>query len=345
MLYIDRKYTLLVSARLEQFKEKGPDLYNFRCPFCGDSRKNKFKARGYIFKALKYDGYTYKCWNCDVSTNMYGFLEYLDPLILKDYVMESFQANGTKYRCSMPATLAEELKLDERDPIALCDIKLPSIDQLPSDHFARMYIEARLIPLKNQEDVFFAEDFKKFMDETFPWHGKLLKDDDPRVVMFYTDMAGFVSCVCGRSFQADPKLRYIKIKVSDYRKIYGLNRLTSLKEKIYMTEGEFDSMFLPNAIASGDSNLAGAAEWMRDTFGVSPVLVFDREPRSRELGKIIERAIDDGWDVALLPDIFPGKDINEAHISGMSIKEIQSIIDNNTFNGLEAKLRFSSWKK
>ena len=44
---IDVKYINLISSRLSKFKRVKPNLYNFRCPICGDSQKNKNKTRGY----------------------------------------------------------------------------------------------------------------------------------------------------------------------------------------------------------------------------------------------------------------------------------------------------------
>ena len=49
MSYVDVKYARLVGSRLDNFKEKKTNLYNFRCPYCGDSQKHKSKARGYFF--------------------------------------------------------------------------------------------------------------------------------------------------------------------------------------------------------------------------------------------------------------------------------------------------------
>ena len=48
-LYIDHKYTNLISSRLSRFARKSRELYNFRCPLCGDSQKNQYKARGYLY--------------------------------------------------------------------------------------------------------------------------------------------------------------------------------------------------------------------------------------------------------------------------------------------------------
>jgi hypothetical protein len=342
-IYLDRKYLLLISARLQQFKETAPDLYRFRCPFCGDSKRNMLKARGYIFKAQEYNGYGYKCWNCNISTNFTHFLKFLDPAQYKEYIMERFKDQKPK----------EETKTAEPEPepidsklIGHRDVSIPSIESLHEDHYARKYIENRKIPREYWSEIYYAEDYKKFLDHMWPNHGKQnLIENDPRIVVFYTNFQGEVTNVTGRSFGADAKFRYITVKVSESRKVFNLHRLKPKDHPVYLLEGQFDAMFLPNAIASGDSNLAGTAEWLLDTLGISPILVFDNEPRNREICKTIRKAIDDGWDVCLFPESFPGKDINEAILAGLTAEEIRRIIDENTVSGLEAQLRLTSWRK
>ena len=49
MDHVDSKFIGLVSSRLQKFKRVKADLYNFRCPICGDSKKNKSKTRGYLY--------------------------------------------------------------------------------------------------------------------------------------------------------------------------------------------------------------------------------------------------------------------------------------------------------
>jgi hypothetical protein len=51
MLYIDAKYAQILGSRLRNFKQKKDYLWNYSCPVCGDSSKNKLKARGYIYRA------------------------------------------------------------------------------------------------------------------------------------------------------------------------------------------------------------------------------------------------------------------------------------------------------
>ena len=84
---VDSKFVKLISSRLRNFKQKNVNLWNFSCPFCGDSQKNKTKARGYVFP--KENTLLYRCHNCGVSTNAGTSLNksirlYTQSMYLKD---------------------------------------------------------------------------------------------------------------------------------------------------------------------------------------------------------------------------------------------------------------------
>ena len=82
-VFIDRAFLLRASSKLQKFTQKKEDLYNFRCPLCGDSQKNKIKARGYVYE--KKNNYFFMCHNCSASISFYNFLEKVDPGLLKEY--------------------------------------------------------------------------------------------------------------------------------------------------------------------------------------------------------------------------------------------------------------------
>ena len=75
------------------------------------------------------------------------------------------------------------------------------------------------------------------------------------------------------------------------------------------------------------------------------VLVYDNEPRNKDIVKQIEKSIGKGYKVCLFPENVNGKDINEMILNGLTSEQIKSIIDTNTFSGLEAKLKFTNWKR
>ena len=90
---IDAKYIGLVSSRLQKFKKVKADLYNFRCPICGDSQKHKNKARGYMYP-VKAD-MNFKCHNCGASSTFSNFIKTLDPVLYKQYIFEKFKTRNT----------------------------------------------------------------------------------------------------------------------------------------------------------------------------------------------------------------------------------------------------------
>ena len=73
------------------------------------------------------------------------------------------------------------------------------------------------------------------------------------------------------------------------------------------------------------------------------VLVPDNEPRNKEIVKRIKSFIDDDFSVCLFPENIQHKDINDMVSSG--IRDIKKLIDENTYRGLEAKVRFNTWRK
>ena len=91
--YIDTKYINLVSSKLPLFKRKQQGLYNFRCPFCGDSQKSKTKARGYLYQ--KKTDLFYRCHNCGQSNTFSNFLKKLDIELHKQYVLERYKEGVT----------------------------------------------------------------------------------------------------------------------------------------------------------------------------------------------------------------------------------------------------------
>ena len=104
---------------------------------------------------------------------------------------------------------------------------------------------------------------------------------------------------------------------------------------VCVVEGPIDSMFLSNAIATADSNLESASDCLDKS---RMTLVFDNEPRNKEIVKKMEHAIDNHLNVVIWPEFIVEKDINDMVLAGFSPDEIQDIIDKNTFVNLRAKM-------
>ena len=334
-VFIDRSFLLQVSPKLQRFAKKKDDLYNFRCPLCGDSQKNKLKSRGYIFR--KKNDYFYMCHNCGVSTTFYNFLKQVDSNLLQEYQLERYK-NGETGNNNYPKPDFEEYK--QETPKFKKSLELLSIDNLPEAHYAKMYVQQRRIPETFWSQLYYAEDFAAFIQNLGIENAGLKEKDNRLVIPFYDKEKNLVA-LQGRAL-GESKLRYITLKLhDDNKKIYGLDRIDEDK-LIYVVEGPIDSMFLENAVATADSNL----ESITNVLDKSKVaLVFDNEPRNKEIVAKMEHAIDNHFNVVIWPPMIEKKDINDMVLDGFSPDEIQDIIDNNTFVNLRAKMEFVNWKK
>lgn len=330
-VYTDRLFLLRVSNRLDKFVQKKQDLYNFRCPFCGDSKKNKHLARGYVFR--KNDDYFYKCFNCAESKNFYQFLERVDPTTLKEYSLERYKNKNHKKEAS------HDFNELTKKPTFKKNLGIPSIDELPDNHLAKKYCINRKIPQEMFSSLYYAEDFKKFA-LTIDSDKKSLVEADKRLVIPFYDRDKNLLGIQGRTL-TDSKMRYITVKANDDRKFFGIDRIDE-DEMIYVVEGPIDSLFLNNAIATADSNLISAS----DVFDKTKItLIFDNEPRNHEIIKLMNKAIDDHYSIVIWPEMIDAKDINDMILDGFTKEEIQDIIKNNTFVNLRAKMEFINWKK
>ena len=277
------------------------------------------------------------CHNCGVSTTFYNFLKQVDPNLLKEYQLERYK-NGETGNNNYPKPEFQEAR--QEAPKFKKALELPTIDSLPEAHFAKIYVQQRRIPETFSSQLYYAEDFREFVTELGIEKEGLHKDDKRLVIPFYDKEKNLIA-IQGRSL-GESKLRYITLKLhDDNKKVFGLDRIDTDKI-VYVVEGPIDSMFLPNAVATADSNL----ESITDTLDKSKVvLVFDNEPRNKEIVNKMEHAIDNHFNVVIWPEMIVEKDINDMILADFSSDEIQDFIDKNTFNNLRAKMEFVNWKK
>lgn len=337
----DTKYLRLISSRLRNFKQKGDNLFNFSCNYCGDSQKNKLKARGYTFQ--KAGGLFYKCFNCSVSTTVGNLIKHTDAAMYNEYIMERYKSgesgnsNYKKPVFDIPTPKFGKVEIKKEFESA------EWLSNLPSEHFCIQYATKRQIPLNFYDKLLFTPHYNQFVTTLIPNHGKQLLDDARLVIPFYNEYNELIA-VSGRALETNNKiLRYVTIRTnnSEDKLLYGMDRV-NLSEPVKIVEGPFDSLFLNNCLASGDANLAIAA---KNVHAEKKVLIYDNEKRNKQIVKMMQDAIKLGHDVVIWPDHLEGKDINEMILSGISIGEIERIISSNTFSGLEAQTRFTFWKK
>ena len=319
---IDSKYVNLVSSRLQKFKRVKTNLYNFRCPICGDSKKHKNKARGYIY-SHKAD-MNFKCHNCGASSSLSNFIKTLDPVLYKQYIFEKFKDRNTG-----KGSVYEEPKFDFKKPVFKKKLDLPRASEV---EIANNYLLKRgLDPSK----FYFTDKFKEWVNtkkKTFDY----IKKDESRIIIPMYDENKTLIGFQGRSLGPN-SVKYITVMLNEEApKIYGLDNI-KIEKPIYIIEGPFDSSLIENSVAMCGSDID-----IR-TFGWSDYIwVFDNEPRNREIVNRISKVIDRGDKVVIWPRNIIEKDVNDMINSGQNITEV---LESNVYSGLQAKIKFNNWKK
>ena len=319
---IDSKYIGLISSRLPKFKRVKANLFNFRCPICGDSQKHKNKARGYIYP-LKAD-MNFKCHNCGASSTLSNFIKTLDPVLYKQYIFEKFKERNTG-----KGSIFEEPKFEFKKPVFKKKLDLPKASDVP---IAREYLERRRL---NPSKFYFTQKFQEWVNTQKQTFSNIVKDECRIIIPMYdtnSELIGFQ----GRSLGPN-SVKYITVMLNEEApKIYGLDQIKTTKP-IYIVEGPFDSTLVENSVAMCGSDID-----IR-TFGWSNYIwVFDNEPRNREIVNRISKTIDRGDKVVIWPPNIEQKDVNDMILRGHNV---MNVLESNTYSGLKAKIKFNYWKK
>ena len=329
MDFIDVKYINLISSRLSKFKRIKPKLYNFRCPICGDSQKNKNKARGFLYQVK--NNTNFKCHNCGISVSFANFLKDLDPQTYKQYTFEKFKEGNTgkNFVTESPEDMFSKMRNTKPTFKKKIAIDLPSAFSVA---LSKHYLESRAILSGN---FYYAENFQEFVNSIKPGSFEHPNFGEARIVIPLVRNEKLIG-LQGRALSTNP-VKYLTVMLDeDAPKIYGTDKIDK-SLPVYITEGPFDSTFIRNSVA-----MCGADVDVISCGISNPVWIYDNEPRNAQITRRIEQTIDQGGTVVIWPSNIREKDINDMVLSG---HKVQQIIDKNTYKGLEAKLKFTSWKK
>ena len=319
---VDSKYIGMISSRLQKFKRVKDNLYNFRCPICGDSQKNKNKTRGYIYQVK--NNTNFKCHNCGASMSFNNLLKEIDVSLHKQYTLEKFKEGHTGRNFVVEAPKFEFVK-----PVFKKSIDLPKAS---TNSFANEYLVNRKI---DPDKFYYADKFMEWTNTQKQTFDTITRDESRIVIPMYDEsknLIGFQGRALGKSFT-----KYITVMLDEEApKVYGLEKIDKTIA-VYITEGPFDSTFICNSIAMCGADV-DISNW-----GIrNPVWIYDNEPRNREIVNRIGRTIDNGNSIVIWPTNIIQKDINDMVLSG---HDVMSVVELNTYSGLEAKIKFNNWKK
>lgn len=334
MIYIERSYLLQLSNRFRNFKQKN-NLFNFSCPYCGDSSRNKFKARGYMLE--KKGSFIFYCHNCHVTRGFEKFLEEQDHSLFQSYKLEKLKNSADLESQDNISTPHAQTSLSFPDyrrkgsPLR----QLKKVSQLDWNHPVKKYIQDRQIPNPYHAKLFYCPKFYQWTNTMVPGKFEKVTKDERRLIIPFVDKQGKFFGYQGRALSAS-SLRYVTIMLDETRpKLFGLDEIDSSK-RVHVVEGPFDSMFVDNCIAMAGSDAHVPFD--------DVVYIYDNEPRNKAIVDKMEKMINSGHKIVVWPTLGE-KDINDMIVGGMSKAQLHLIIDRNTVSGLEAKMRLSVWKR
>lgn len=335
--WIDIKYVNIVAFRLRNFKWTRPGkVANCACPICGDSEKDKHKARGYFLVDTKKCVYT--CHNCGVTLPLGKFLELEFPLDHQEYKLEKFAESGNFIPKPEPLVVPDSKPSFK--PKEFLKQYATRLDGLQGDHPANVYINSRGIQFL---DLWYTDSFKTIAEAFESSYAESNLPDEPRIIIPFRDQTGELVGFQGRAL-GKAKLRYITIKKNDAEIVFGMDRVDFNKNTVFVLEGALDSTFLPNAIAASGSSLQRFDKMFTKEQLTKCVFLFDNEPRNPQIVNNMKRMLVMGHRVVVWEKSTP-KDINEMLLSGMSKRDLATLIRHSITEGPAGLLKLAMWRR
>jgi hypothetical protein len=253
-----------------------------------------------------------------------NFLKQIDTTLYKQYTLEKFKEGHTGKNF-----VVDTPKLEFKTPVFKKKLNLPKASE---SELARSYLIKRKL---DPDKFYYADKFMEWTNTQKQTFDRIMRDEPRIIIPLYDEsktLIGFQGRALTSSFT-----KYITVMLDDEApKLYGLESINE-KEPIYIVEGPFDSTFVENAVAMCGSDVdIGSFGWS------DHIWVLDNEPRNREIVARIAKLIDRGDKVVIWPTTIQEKDINDMILAG---HDVMSMLKSNTHSGLEAKIKFNTWKK
>lgn len=358
MSWLEQKYMNMLGSQLRNFSQKGPDLWNFSCPYCGDSKIKKNKARGYIFQ--RGNKYFFHCHNGCPGTNIESFFSYINPDIYNQYKSEKFKQNPKQqFQVSKPKTIVLA-----NNPLS----KLSRVSELPANHSCKKYIISRQIPTEYHHRLYYCDQFMHWTNTIIPgkFSDSALVHENSRLIIPFLDKNNNMFGYQGRALDPSDELRYISIMIdAEKPHLFGLDTV-NVNQRFYAFEGPIDSMFIENSVASLGSRIDLALDRL-DFPKQNCVIVYDNQPRNLEVVKNMLHAVRRGFNICIWPTSPDEKqDINSLVLSevpsGLVLEQlprtyvktdliksigsrIKELIDSRTYSSLQAELEIAHWRR
>lgn len=344
-LLIEIDYAKQLGLTLNRFSvvRQNPFLALMRCPICGDSDKNKAKRRGYIYE--RNGSLFYYCHNCTSSTTFKRFIRNCNEPLADAMALASLEEHRgfnkpkdePKYADFIVSRPASTRKSANHTQVNFDPERLRSLLPLSYCPEAQAYVRGRMIPELMWKYIRYVKDFPTFAKDAL--NKTVYEPPHARIVIPVIDpISRQFTGVCARTFypHGDEHKRYYTLLGEHGVKVW-IPRETDLTKRVWLTEGAFDAMFLPNgaAMLGSDAALQNLSEFVPDF-----CVVLDNEPRNKQIVRRMKKLAKAGYRVVVWPESNPYKDINEMVKAGIAI-DLEPL----AVSGLEAVAAVNLWAK
>ena len=266
-----------------------------------------------------------------------ALLQHLSRALYDEYVMENFKERDTKPTTPTPISIPEST----RTLVVQTDMHQLSASTLPT-HILPIfdYVVERRLPQTAFARLYGTVKAHTFLSPLVGEKAEKVKDGLPYLVIPLRFANGEWY---GAQFRLLTRKEYITFRWGhDTLRVFGLNTIKPT-QRVYVTEGPLDSLCLPNAMAMCGSDLLGGLDALRDTGTTfaETTLIWDNEPRNKQIVQMLTRAVKEGRSVVIWPDGLP-KDLNDMYASGV---DVSALIAAHTYQGLRAELELQRWRK
>ena len=185
----------------------------------------------------------------------------------------------------------------------------------------------------------YTENFSKFTEDVT---GKSNNNHENRIIIPFLSSDGKLMAYQGRSLSSSGQ-RYLTEKLHpNAPKIFGLDRV-NIKDTIHVTEGPFDSLFVPNGIAMAGSD---SVQYLNKFPKEKLVIILDNEKRNMAIINKYEKFIKQNYKIFIWPEYIIEKDLNDLALNpSYNHTKFSELINSNTFLGVLATVKLSQWKK
>lgn len=203
----------------------------YDCPVCSYDIKKLEHGDGKGNLEINYEKFVYQCWVCSETHNTKGSLLKL----VNKYGSES---QIKKIKLYVPDEILQEVKTYESILLPKEFISFSNATEgLKKTHFYKQAYN--YLKIRNVSDELIKENKIGFCYE-----GKYAN----RIVIPSFNSKGILNYFVCRSYENKPKLKYLNPIQSKEEIIWNESNI-NWKKTVYLVEGPFDSIFVPNSIA------------------------------------------------------------------------------------------------